>query len=526
MMLSFNTLVDLQLHGVSGPFLEPGRRGGAGPSGTRAFMLEGHCVMLPVGSRSGAFSLQNSGGEYRLCGSGVSLCTSLVSRPRFYELATADGISYKKIALLHGRDCLASTVVQQCSRYARPETRCRFCALGESLESGATILRKTPEQLAEVAEAARRLDGVSHVTLTSGTAVHRDSGILYLGQCAKAVTERSGLPVQIQFEPPEDFALFDELYALGVANASMHVESLDESVRRKMTPGKATISLDRYFAAFERAVKIFGRNRVSTYVILGLGEDRALTLQRTRELVRMGVYPNLVPLHPLPGTFMAEAPEPDEGYLADIYTKVGEALRREHLTRAGNLAGCGHCGACSLLQYTEESEPAGLQQRRAADPIFSPADSVTHNVSLAVALTPEDRCFCHAIRHEVFCNEQGIFAGDDSDRRDANAVHILAKVNGKAAGTVRCFCRRNGVWVGGRLAVLRDYRGHLGALLVRKAVEIMEHRPDVRRFFAIVQVQNVRFFKLLRWKTLGRPFLCNGVEHQVMEKPLKRGGLA
>lgn len=83
-----------------------------------------------------------------------------------------------------------------------PRRAAGFCALGRSLKAGATIAKKTPEQLAEVAEAAKRLDGVTHVTLTSGTAVNRDEGILYLGKCAQAITERTGLPVQLQFEPP------------------------------------------------------------------------------------------------------------------------------------------------------------------------------------------------------------------------------------------------------------------------------------------------------------------------------------
>lgn len=84
-------------------------------------------------------------------------------RPRFYDFATADGVRYKSVVLLHGRDCLASTVVQSCSRSAQPETRCRFCALVESLKAGNTILRKTPGQLAEVAAAAQRSVGVRHV---------------------------------------------------------------------------------------------------------------------------------------------------------------------------------------------------------------------------------------------------------------------------------------------------------------------------------------------------------------------------
>ena len=55
---------------------------------------------------------------------------------------------------------LATTVVQTCIRYDE-STRCRFCTIEESLRAGATTQVKSPAQLAEVAEAAVRLDGVS-----------------------------------------------------------------------------------------------------------------------------------------------------------------------------------------------------------------------------------------------------------------------------------------------------------------------------------------------------------------------------
>ena len=84
----------------------------------------------------------------------------LPGAPRFYGLATADGIPYPKIALLHARRVLASTVMQSCVRYNDVARACRFCAIGSSLKEGRTIARKTPAQLAEVAEAAVRLDGI------------------------------------------------------------------------------------------------------------------------------------------------------------------------------------------------------------------------------------------------------------------------------------------------------------------------------------------------------------------------------
>ncbi len=77
-------------------------------------------------------------------------------RPRFYDAQTADGIPYSKIATLHGRDVLATTVLQTCIRYQSRTKTCQFCAIGQSLAAGRTIERKTPAQLGRSRESRGR----------------------------------------------------------------------------------------------------------------------------------------------------------------------------------------------------------------------------------------------------------------------------------------------------------------------------------------------------------------------------------
>ncbi len=65
---------------------------------------------------------------------------------------------------------------------------------------------KTPDQLAEVAEAAVRLDGVKHMVMTIGTMNYRDMGVHYLVECARAIKgEVPNLSIQVQFEPTRKF---------------------------------------------------------------------------------------------------------------------------------------------------------------------------------------------------------------------------------------------------------------------------------------------------------------------------------
>jgi putative N-acetyltransferase (TIGR04045 family) len=148
-------------------------------------------------------------------------------------------------------------------------------------------------------------------------------------------------------------------------------------------------------------------------------------------------------------------------------------------------------------------------------------------IELKVAAAPEELAAYFDIRRAVFVTEQQIFEDTDVDGFDAVAIPILALADGRAAGAVRCYPKRPGepcVWFGGRLAVAREHRTgcNIGALLVRKAVEVMQGRSDVTRFLATIQIQNVRFFKRLGWTSLGKPFMMNARKHQVMEKPLRR----
>ena len=84
-------------------------------------------------------------------------------RPRYYDLATADGVPYWKIALLH-LDSVASTVNQTCAYWGNADQVQRSAGSGYAHANRRPIARKTPEMLAEVAVAARDLDGAVDAT--------------------------------------------------------------------------------------------------------------------------------------------------------------------------------------------------------------------------------------------------------------------------------------------------------------------------------------------------------------------------
>jgi len=342
------TRVDVAVRGVrvDAPVRRPA---GAGPSDDGHLLLDGANAALPIDPAS-PYRVRDGRLLKGTVDTGLSI--QAVRRPRFYDLVTADGVRYEQIARLHGADVLATTVVQTCVRYVEDQ-RCRFCTIEESLRGGATVAAKTPAQLAEVAEAAVRLDGVRQMVMTTGTTAGPDRGARVLARCVRAVRDAvPALPIQVQLEPPADLSTLAELRDAGAVAVGIHVESLDDEVRRRWMPGKATVPLAAYEAAWDEAVRVFGRNRVSTYLLIGLGEDPDELVAGAGRLIERGVYPFVVPFRPMLGTLARRdgATAPPPALVRDVTARVAALLRAAGMTGADQKAGCAACGACGALQ--------------------------------------------------------------------------------------------------------------------------------------------------------------------------------
>lgn len=340
------------------------RRGGAGPSDHKAMTIDGMTVMVPVHTAPAFESpylveKPDAFGRSRVRRDDVVLGeVSFPLQPAFYGLKTADGIPYSKIAVLHGADVLATTVLQSCIRYQSRTKTCQFCAIGQSLAAGRTVERKTPAQLAEVAEAAVRLDGVRHMVMTTGTPPTRDRGAAILAESAAAVKAAVDLPIQAQCEPPDTDAWFLRMKDAGVDALGMHLEAVTPEVRKVVMPGKAEVSIERYMDAFAAAVPVFGRGQVSTYILAGLGDTSEAILAMSERLIALGVYPFVVPFVPISGTPLESHPAPAPGFMHEILKPLAAMLRAGGLKSTDIKAGCGKCGACSALSTYEREGAA------------------------------------------------------------------------------------------------------------------------------------------------------------------------
>ncbi|MGW2299486.1 GNAT family N-acetyltransferase [Streptomyces sp. NPDC001809] len=150
--------------------------------------------------------------------------------------------------------------------------------------------------------------------------------------------------------------------------------------------------------------------------------------------------------------------------------------------------------------------------------------------SVRVALGPEDREACFAVRREVFVVEQGVPQELEYDTYDATAVHVLAvREDGLPLGTGRLLHGADAVGktgadasVGslGRLAVSGAARGlGVGAALVR-GIEDAAREHGLTAVDLHAQTHALGFYERLGYEAYGPEFPDADMPHRAMRRVL------
>lgn len=349
--------VEMQSAGVVLGEAFSGRRGGAGPAEGQTVIIDGHYLNVPVSSgyvQDSAYRIVSSENGHELYKGARALCAvAFPPHPRYYRLNTPSGIPLKKIALIHGRDCLASTVYQNCLCFNTP-LRCRFCGIEFSLQQGQTVDKKAPLDLALAAEKGCLLDRVTHVTLTSGVYPSARQAQEHLCACIKEIKNRVALDIHVQVCPAgSSMALIERLRAAGADTIGIHAETCSLRILEQIAPFKAQIGFETYWQWWAEAVAVFGSNQVSSFLIAGLGEDVVQMADFAESLCSMGVFPYILPHRPIPGSDLEQLRPPDPDVMTRLYETTAAHLITYGLSSADSKAGCVRCGACSSLALFE-----------------------------------------------------------------------------------------------------------------------------------------------------------------------------
>lgn len=353
--------------------LNKGRKGGAGPAGGRYFSVHNSVVNIPLyysdinpspynwididQNRNCTFT--DSTGRY------IFETFQLIDIPKYYSQISSDGIPYYKLGLIHSKDVFSTTICQKCCHWEQGN-QCKFCGIEYSLQSGATIETKSGQQLVEAIKAALEEDPnqVTHITLTAGTSKNQKKLIERYAEISNMLhTAYPNIPIHIQLEPVVEKEWFDLLKENGVATVGIHIEILDDNVRKEMCPGKSKISYETYKKAWKLGCETFGVNNISSFILIGYPEDKDIRASRLKEMVELGVVPFIVPVRYIPQN-PYECPEVNPFELYDICYDVSKEMIKNNRDPFKNIAGCVPCGACGPILDAYEFVKAGNQKEK------------------------------------------------------------------------------------------------------------------------------------------------------------------
>ena len=217
--------------------------------------------------------------------------------------------------------------------------RCRYCSVPHI---GGR--RKSIEEIMQMVESvSHRIQAIS---ITSGVLESIKEEESYVLEVVRRLAFYN-LPIGVSIYPTDQTP--DRLHALGVAEVKFNLEAATPELFGKMCPG---LDYDRIWQVLDRSVELFGKNRVFSNVIIGLGETDAEMDACIRNLTSHGVIPVLRPLNPVAG--MAGIPRPSAERLTRIMAVHSEALAKAGLDTRLARTMCTNCAGCDLVPGRDE----------------------------------------------------------------------------------------------------------------------------------------------------------------------------
>ncbi len=313
------------------PFLPS--RSTAGPgAGSTAIVFEfgGTRAKKPISREDGEFELKQESGRLVMMKGGSAFLDEVELVP----------------TLLHAPYQAFVNIDQTCIM------DCKFCA-SPRLE-GIFTKNLTDDKILGMVEEASRRNGFQSVAFTSAVPVSPAMTVKRMAGLVRAVREL--LPdVPIGVEPyatrPDEV---DMLKEAGADEIKLNIESFDRDIFERVCPKR---DYDHILHAINHSGKVFGRNRVCSNIIYGLGETDENILEGVKVLANMGAVATLRALRrneynmkelesalgPLPPV------TPDR--MLSLAREQKSILREYELTPLSFRTMCHSCLACDIVPF-------------------------------------------------------------------------------------------------------------------------------------------------------------------------------
>jgi len=211
---------------------------------------------------------------------------------------------------------------------------CRYCSVPHIGGK-----RKTIGEIRQMVESVR--NRIHAISITSGVRTSVSEEEAYVLEVVKHLVSYN-LPIGVSIYPTAETP--DRLKEIGVSEVKFNLEAATPELFSRMCPG---LDYGLIWQVLDRSVRVFGKNRVFSNVIVGLGETDAELETCIKTLTSLGVIPVLRPLNPVAG--LAGMQRPSAERLKKIFEIHTRALADSGLDPRLAITMCTNCTGCDLV---------------------------------------------------------------------------------------------------------------------------------------------------------------------------------
>lgn len=219
------------------------------------------------------------------------------------------------LGLMHGKlDAEPTTIYLLTHHPGKCLANCGFCPQAKASKSRADMLARVTwptfptEQVMSRIETVVREPNEKRVCIQALNYPKVFNDVFAL---ANEIRLRADVSLSVSCQP-FNTAQMKLLEEVGVDRISIALDAatkeLFEKVKGALTSGPYRWETQR--ETLLKAVQVFGKNRVYTHLVVGLGETEKEIIQTIQWCADFGVYPSLFAFTPIPGTALEALPQP------------------------------------------------------------------------------------------------------------------------------------------------------------------------------------------------------------------------
>jgi biotin synthase-related radical SAM superfamily protein len=315
------------------PFTPSRSTAGPGAGSTSIVVaFEGARCKKAISRESGEFELVPKEGGYRILRNGRPFLEDVEIRP---TIAHAPEQAFFNLA----QDCIYD---------------CKFCA-SRKLDQRITK-DLSPERVVQMAIEASKREGFKSVAFTSAVVESPEKTVERMLFVVREV--RKALPdVPVGVEPYlSKLSDVDDLKGAGADEIKLNIETFD---RERFAKVCGKLHYDFVLEALDHAVEVFGKGKVTTNLLVGLGESDGNLLDGVRYFAERGIVATLRPLRinsfnrePLTEALGPLEPVTPER-IVDLATKAKAIMEENGITSKTYHTMCHECGCCDIVPFRD-----------------------------------------------------------------------------------------------------------------------------------------------------------------------------